>query len=95
MNNKINLEKCDNFELTEIANSTLAEASGYFFHMYMEEFKKAEPDKGILNKHKMDFFRVGSLQQDGIGNLDRDTLIKRINEYSEYGIKFKKLSHGK
>lgn len=95
MPNKINLEKCDAFELSEIANHTLTEASGYFFHLYMEELKKEKPDNGVLTKHKWDFNRVGALLQDGIGNLNKENLIQQIRDYAEYAQKFKALSDAK
>ncbi len=87
MYNPYNYSQWDNFELTEISNSVLAQASGYYFHLYTNELNNPTPNAEKLALYKKEFITIGDLQNDGEGNLNREGLIFRIEEYSGIAVK--------
>jgi hypothetical protein len=74
--------KWDNFELTEISNSVMTQAGGYYFHLYTNELKCQQPSVEKLELYKNEFLVIGQLQNDSERNLNRDGLIYRIEKYS-------------
>ena len=83
MYNSFDYEQWDNFELTEISNSVLTQASGYYFHLYTNQLKSQQPNAEKLASHKNEFLAIGQLQNNSEGNLNRDGLIYRIEKYSD------------
>ena len=56
--NKINLEECDLYELSYIANEMLSCAVGYFHHMILNGQKKIKCNQQLINEYTLERSRI-------------------------------------
>ena len=77
--NKINLEECDLYELSYIADETLSCAAAYFYHMILKEQKKIKCNQQLINEYTLERSRIISILIDSNEGSSRDNLEKNIN----------------